>query len=1019
MSSEGLHTIHTIVEQTIARRTIQHEQHLRSDVAAIITVESDTRFFPYTLSKVLSQTVLPETVIIADCTGQISQPMRMMCNVNNAATTETIAIQVIGLEHARSFGEAITMTLRANPLIDSQLVWMLHDDSRPGNDVCLEKLLETWEMNPTASIIGAKQMDWDQHALQEVGYYATNHHHVTSLVVDGEPDQEQYDGRKDVYAVSLAGAIISMKTLRTLGTIDSWFSTYSEGIDLCRRIVMHGGRVIVSPRAIIAHRRARYEGVRTKSGSPREIPKNTSMNTLSGARKYWYTDHAAWTWPLLWLMSLITAPLQAIRSLFRKKPYEAWCHICMPWIQLINTPWGLAARHRVTRQTRVSRRELAPLYADSQQIRQFKDRVDAFEQQQTRTAINPLAQQHLRARRIQRWSFVLIAALLAGIVVAVTYFDILRSCAEGSLYSQQLIPTGASFKQLVDAATTPWVFGQGTGVPAPPMPWLMVLMVASLITCTHVSAALALIFFLAAPGCVLSMWILAGVVTRSDTVRVLAGLLWFAAAMAFGFFSSANLAMLTVMVFLPAAFACSFRAVGMYRTEEPLIAQSSVQKAAIAGLLFMPVVASEPQFIIALIIIFVSFLVFVRRHRMMLLLIPLPSAVLLAPTLMNSIRYAHLGMWRQLFGDIMLPTAQYNPNPQVNNLSTLAMRMFSMDTTGTVNSISSSASFEQIAMLIIFSLLVLLALVSLLKPSIFRVTRIMWTVIICGLLLATVSGSITIAVQPYGPASGSIMPGIVLAMMGVICCVCILAGSAVQQFVELKAQRKERSISERVGRVSLCSIMIIASFFGIGYGIHHMNDGGVAITQSSLPMIAQDYLSRNQDSRILALAATSDNEVSYNVMHTSRGDLIDSSAVQRVRQALHVEVNPENDKIARLSARLLANNDSDAIDELESLGFGGIYVVSSDNKQVSTKASERLSLNIAASDKTENVVSNDSGTYYRLVSPETITINTDWQRRTQSNSWRIAWLWTLGILIALYGIVSIPRSRSGQQEEEV
>ena len=44
--------------------------------------------------------------------------------------------------------------------------------------------------------------------------------------------------------------------------------------------------------------------------------------------------------------------------------------------------------------------------------------------------------------------------------------------------------------------------------------------------------------------------------------------------------------MLTVMVFLPAAFAFSFRAVGMYRTEDLVNPHASVQAAAVCGAVF-------------------------------------------------------------------------------------------------------------------------------------------------------------------------------------------------------------------------------------------------------------------------------------------------------------------------------------------------------------------------------------------------------------------------------------------------
>ena len=76
-----------------------------------------------------------------------------------------------------------------------------------------------------------------------------------------------------------------------------------------------------------------------------------------------------------------------------------------------------------------------------------------------------------------------------------------------------------------------------------------------MITAGNVSAAIALVTFAAAPLMALSFWAFAGVFTRSDAVRVACGLLWASFALGLGLFSAGDVPMLTVMVFLPAAFA--------------------------------------------------------------------------------------------------------------------------------------------------------------------------------------------------------------------------------------------------------------------------------------------------------------------------------------------------------------------------------------------------------------------------------------------------------------------------------
>ena len=199
-------------------------------------------------------------------------------------------------------------------------LWTLHDDSRPADDRCFETLLDAWRNTPTAALLGAKQLDWQAKNLHNVGLYA-GHHDVVSLVVDGEPDQEQYDGRQDVLSVSLSGALVPLATLRAFEGADPWFGTFAESTDLCRRICLGGGRVVVVPQARIAHRRARFEGIRSKNGRPVEDEDgriDPYLAVREANAKYAYTDmHRSW-WPLLWLWSIIQSLGLAVLCLARK-----------------------------------------------------------------------------------------------------------------------------------------------------------------------------------------------------------------------------------------------------------------------------------------------------------------------------------------------------------------------------------------------------------------------------------------------------------------------------------------------------------------------------------------------------------------------------------------------------------------------------------------------------------------------------------------------------------------------------
>ena len=275
MSSTGNSDIQRILADVMANRPYSHRQNVDPTVVAVVTVEEDMRFLPDTMGALLRQTVLPGVIVIADCAAATI----LRCNRSSRSflRRRDWSAPFRSPRPSRSSWSASRAPVRSitalQALHDAQLdsstraVWLLHDDSRPADDTCLESLLETWRNDPTASVLGAKQLDWQAEHLHDVGAYAYRHR-VESLVVDGEPDQEQYDGRRDVFSVSLAGALVSIETMHELGGADDWFTTFAESEDFCRRVCLSGRRVVVVPQARIAHRRARFEGVRTKGGEP-------------------------------------------------------------------------------------------------------------------------------------------------------------------------------------------------------------------------------------------------------------------------------------------------------------------------------------------------------------------------------------------------------------------------------------------------------------------------------------------------------------------------------------------------------------------------------------------------------------------------------------------------------------------------------------------------------------------------------------------------------------------------------
>ncbi|WP_033494785.1 glycosyltransferase family 2 protein [Bifidobacterium biavatii] len=1039
MNSTGSSEIEQAIAAALADRPYSHRQDVDHSVAAAITVEDDLRFFPETFRAVLAQSVLPGMIVVIDCDGAgqpaktasfdvIPSPSGPVSSVPDAKTVEIRLVRVTG---AVSFADAVSKGMSAARLPDGiHAWWTLHDDSRPADEDCLAHLLDAWRNNSSASLLGAKQLDWQARDLHDVGRYA-GHHRVESLVVDGEEDQEQYDSRQDVFAVSLAGALLPVRTLAEQEGVNPWFSTFGESNDFCRRVCLDGGRVVVVSAARIAHRRARFEGIRTRGGEPVEDGRNPSMAVMRAEQKYLYTDMPVAMWPLIWVFRLVRAFVMAVRQLVSKRPYEAGCELCLPWLGLIGLPRALAARSLVARHSRVPLSRLGALSVNRQQLAQWRDRAQALEDQRHTILLSPLAKAHLRRRRIRRWGLALAMALVALIAVAVTYrHALVPAFSGGSLYADGLLPTAATMRQLAQSATTPWVFGSGTGIPAPPTPWLLVWLLASVCTVGHPALALSMMFFFSAPLMALSFWALAGVFTRSDAVRVVSGLLWTALAMAMGLFDAANLPMLTVMVFLPAAFAFAFRAVAMYRTEDQIRVHQSVQSAALASLCFIPVVAAEPQLLLPLVVIFLLFLILVRRHRLMLLLMPVPAAFVVAPTLANSVRYASEGAWRQLFGDAMVPSAAANGTPASVDLQGVVARAFGLESGFGLHTLLG-VDPASIVVAAVLAVLFVLAVGALFAPMALRFSLMMWSVATCGGLLSLACARIVVATGEDGDVAASVQPGFALMLLGFMSCACLVSGAAVKRFVPLRTSAagdaaRGRSSSRSIARTAVVHaarlMLVVVLSAGLAaaswMGLLRNDHSGVGVSSSGLPMVASDYLRQGDDHRILALRAVSNNSVEYAVMRTARGDLIDSSPAQRVRAAF-ADTDQADAIIAESAAKLMAGSDADAIAAISRLGFGGVFV-SSGNTDGADEAAQRLASNITASEGTQSVVAADNGTYYRLTinSADSQNIDTSWQLRTQASRWRYMWLWIMGAIVAVYCLVALPHRTYRYREEE-
>ena len=1032
---------------TVAEAVAQSENSTRAatvstSLAAVVTLEDDLRYFPETLVSLLRQTVLPSEIFLAYC-GQvhISHIASGSCrNIMVPAHGGTVKIRVIPVK-AGSFIAAVDGALnyaRDNGIISNRVrqLLLLHDDSRPVGEQYIESLTEAQRNNPSASVIGTKQMGWDGETLHNAGYYAAPGHRVNSLVGDGEQDQEQYDSRSDVFAVSLSGALVDMDVWLHASDGNYPFGTFGQSRDFCRRVCLGGGRVIIAPQVKTAHLRARFEGMRTQKGQPAGHGSGAPVPSYGAQAKardtYYYSDISVIRWPLSWFWKWLSSFILFAKLLGRKQVYQACVEMCAPWRDLGNIFTMISARMRVVSHSRVSARDLSLLSVSRDRVKSWNDRVRAFSDEGSNTVLDPLAKAHLRTRKRIRYTWATImAAVMLAVGLAVN-FGILRAAFTGSvLSSASLTPSGATLGQLARSATSYWSYASGLGAHAAPTPFSLVLLIMSLVTLGHVEYAPTVIILLTAPCAALSFWALAGTVTRSNAVRITAGCAWVAGGMFMGFYSLGNLPLLVSSVFLPASVAFTLKALGMYRTEDPERPAPSAQNGACAALCFMAAVLCEPQLMIVWAVSCAAFALFARSHKSYLLLIPIPALAALLPTVIDVIRYWDKGAWRQIFMD-------------VNTASPAAAGSSSgMSLLGQIRALFSPGHFTGggavlaavlWAAAVGFAVVAVLSVVSLFLPIVLRASRMMWSLMLGGALAAVLSSRVTIAVDAGGYSKGSVMPGLMVILLGMLACACMAAGTGVKTFTAFSRRITSEGTVESAavlnpavlaGRGVIAAILALCSAAWAWSGFAApAAPGRITASQNQLPAVVQDYLASNPARRVLAVDASVAQDLTYHSMATSRGDILDinpSIQAQSVSYRLGQKVSPSvqaaedtGRKISSALSLLIAGASSSAVDQLSSLGFGGIYIV-----HTAEDGSAQLISHLIASNGTESVVSTAQGTYIRFSVDDTNThgISLSQETRYSRSPWRYAWIAVMAVTLIIYCIVAFPRRNRYSQEQ--
>jgi GT2 family glycosyltransferase len=535
--------------------------HAAPAVVAVVVTRGATSFLPTTLRALDEQTRAPDRVLVVDADPDDGAVERAVLEVWPTGARP----EVVTARGARNLGQAVRRALAEAGEPDGAWLWLLHDDSAPAPDA-LGRLLASVELAPSVAVAGCKQVDWDDpELLRQVGLATSRFGRRMTGLDDVEVDQGQHDGREDVLAVGLAGALVARDVWSALGGPDPVLGPYGDGLDLCRRARLAGHRVIVVPGAVVRHARASLRGAEVRPGW------DARRSAQARREAYLYsqlTGVPVALVPVVALLAMVAGLVRAGMRLVVKEPHLVLSELLAPWAVLLRPGRIARARRRIARTSVLPRRALRPLeYSLRDVVRQVRDRrLAAAEARRTRSAPSELELRELAALRTRRRAGLVVVGLVGLALTAAVLGTWIGAVMTGARLTGGTLPFGDADLGGLWAAAGSWWVAAGLGHAAPPDPLLAVLVPLTALVGSLGSAGAALVLG-SVLASALGAWFAAGAATRSVALRLWAALAWTATPVLLAALDEVRLGALLTHVALPWAVLGLARALGVARID--------------------------------------------------------------------------------------------------------------------------------------------------------------------------------------------------------------------------------------------------------------------------------------------------------------------------------------------------------------------------------------------------------------------------------------------------------------------
>jgi GT2 family glycosyltransferase len=467
------------------------------------------------------------------------------------------------------FGRAVMSALRDPRTSGMDWLWLLHDDCAPEPEA-LERLLGEAESRPSASVLGPKLVSWTSpDRLSEIGFSIDRTGRAVSPIEDDEIDQGQHDQIRDVFFVNTAGMLVRRGALLNVGGFDERMPAFRDDLDLCWRMHLTGGRVLVVPQARVRHfAAAASRSRRTRAVShPRYLVERhtaAAMLKATSLRKL----------PLAMLLAVVGALVRSASLALTGRPADALAVLWAWGWNVKELPVTIVHRRRLQRRRKVDDSALAPLRAPGgQRLRAllrgtlelvYGAEVGAHVAQRTEDSGE---EQDLPTTGTSLARIVAghpVAFMVAGfaLVMAVSLRSLLVAPAIASV-SLGVWP--ASARELLSEFASGFHPGQ-MGSTASASPSLALLGGLSVATFGKALVAQKLLLWLALPLAAATCTRALRVVVPQLWARALAGLLYASAPLATGALAQGRIGELVLLVLAPPALA---QVVLAFRTEQP------------------------------------------------------------------------------------------------------------------------------------------------------------------------------------------------------------------------------------------------------------------------------------------------------------------------------------------------------------------------------------------------------------------------------------------------------------------